>query len=268
MILFIAGQSFTQDNVGIGTITPHPSATLDIFDTDRGILIPRVSDTNLVNNPAQSLLIFLNPSNTFWFWDGSKWVELAGMPGPQGPQGLPGPPGIPGPAGVQGPPGPQGQMGLTGPVGPTGLQGPAGPQGPPGTNADSLNHKFEIIDDHYTLPLDSLIKYASYTILIKNDTSGKQLNLSLPKVSKEIKGKSISIIDSSSNNAISFITVDTANGPFQPQIEAFGIPCLKLHVRNELTLLSAGNSNWHVSGTAPLKKIQNYNDLFENSFLS
>ena len=42
---------FAQDNVGIGTITPDPSALLEIQALDKGLLIPR-TDTLAITNPA------------------------------------------------------------------------------------------------------------------------------------------------------------------------------------------------------------------------
>ncbi len=47
-------------NVGIGTSVPDPSARLEVRDTTRGILIPRLTTAqrNNIANPAHSLLIF------------------------------------------------------------------------------------------------------------------------------------------------------------------------------------------------------------------
>lgn len=63
-------------------------------------------------------------------WDGSSWISLGLMRGPQGDDGL---------QGLQGADGPQGPAGPTGPTGPTGPQGPKGDQGagikPLGTKA-------------------------------------------------------------------------------------------------------------------------------------
>jgi hypothetical protein len=65
-------------------------------------------------------------------------LEIASLPGAQGPKGPVGDQGGVGPAGPQGPEGPQGPQGERGPLGyegprgPTGLQGPEGPRGPEG----------------------------------------------------------------------------------------------------------------------------------------
>jgi len=46
-------------NVGIGTSTPDPTARLDVSDTQRGILIPRLTteDRDNITDPANSLLL-------------------------------------------------------------------------------------------------------------------------------------------------------------------------------------------------------------------
>ncbi len=73
----------TQDNVGIGTTTPHSSALLDLTATNKGLLIPRVvllaatNGVNPVNGPATGLLVY-NTSGAmtpgFYYWDGTEWV--------------------------------------------------------------------------------------------------------------------------------------------------------------------------------------------------
>ena len=76
-----------QNNVGIGTNTPDASALLDLTSTDRGILIPRIADTNLVAAPATGLLIYLTADNSFYYFDGSWWRQALGPQGPAGPAG-------------------------------------------------------------------------------------------------------------------------------------------------------------------------------------
>lgn len=69
-------------------------------------------------------------------WNGSEWMIVGEIRGPQGepgPQGLPGGPGPQGPAGAPGPEGPQGPTGATGATGSTGPPGADGAPGIPGT---------------------------------------------------------------------------------------------------------------------------------------
>jgi hypothetical protein len=133
-----------QDNMGIGTLTPHPSAILEVSSTTKGVLLPRLtsSQRNAVVAPAQGLFVFDITTESFWYFDGAQWIEAIGPLGPAGPQGPDGPTGptgpqgpvgadsnVPGPTGPQGPTGSQGIAGIAGPMGPTGPQGNIGPTG-------------------------------------------------------------------------------------------------------------------------------------------
>jgi trimeric autotransporter adhesin len=76
-------------NIGIGTNSPHPSALLDVTSTNKGILVPRLSLTNVflaspVTSPAAGLLVWntnqvvTNGQGTgFYFWNGSLWQKLS-----------------------------------------------------------------------------------------------------------------------------------------------------------------------------------------------
>ena len=119
---------FAQDNMGIGTSTPDPSAVLDLVATDKGFLVPRVTTTQrtAIASPATGLMVYDTNDNQFWYFDGTQWVQAIG---PQGPQGIAGPIGPQGPQGIQGV---AGQDGADGATGPQGLQGPAGADGATG----------------------------------------------------------------------------------------------------------------------------------------
>jgi Chaperone of endosialidase len=80
-LLFVNAQ-----NVGIGTIAPHPSARLEVAAADKGMLIPRVklrsdSDNVTIPNPAKSLLVFnsrdtANVVSGYYYWNDTAWVAL------------------------------------------------------------------------------------------------------------------------------------------------------------------------------------------------
>ncbi len=81
-IVFI---SKAQDNVGIGTNTPHSSAVLELSATDMGFLVPRVTlqgitnATAPINGPATGLLVYNSAgalTTGFYYWDGAQWVEI------------------------------------------------------------------------------------------------------------------------------------------------------------------------------------------------
>ena len=99
--------------------------------------VPTVFDLPTGLGPADAGTGYIvDADGDMWLWDGTAWVDVGQIVGPQGPQG----PGGTGPQGPQGPPGadstvpgPQGPTGATGPTGPQGEAGPTGPQGPTGS---------------------------------------------------------------------------------------------------------------------------------------
>lgn len=88
--LLITSRRLWAQNVGINAdgSSPDNSAMLDVKATDRGVLLPRVSLSNVasaspVTSPATGLLVYnTNASLTggngagFYYWDGSQWVKL------------------------------------------------------------------------------------------------------------------------------------------------------------------------------------------------
>ncbi len=79
IICIITAISFAQNNVGIGTATPSSSALLDITSTTKGLLIPRMTTAqrSAIAAPAKGLMVFDNDSNSFWFYNGSAWINIA-----------------------------------------------------------------------------------------------------------------------------------------------------------------------------------------------
>ncbi len=79
VVLILAGSTKAQ-NVGIGTNTPSASAKLEISDTTKGLLIPRMSLTqrNNITTPAKGLLVYVNTDSSFYYYTGSLWQKLNG----------------------------------------------------------------------------------------------------------------------------------------------------------------------------------------------
>jgi hypothetical protein len=84
-ILLSRPEVFAQ--VGVHTDFPDASSAMDISANNKGLLIPRVTlsenldDPSPVNLPAVGLLVFNSGTNQtmgFYYWDGSFWVPLAG----------------------------------------------------------------------------------------------------------------------------------------------------------------------------------------------
>lgn len=69
-----------KDNgrIGIGTTNPHPSSILELNSVNSGILIPRMTTAQRVaiTSPANGLLVYDTTTSSFWFYNGSTWVEI------------------------------------------------------------------------------------------------------------------------------------------------------------------------------------------------
>lgn len=68
----------TSAQVGIGTTTPHASAALEINSTNKGLLIPRVSQSSRPASPVAGLLIYQTDNTPgLYLYNGSAWVALS-----------------------------------------------------------------------------------------------------------------------------------------------------------------------------------------------
>jgi len=82
--LFLAAYCSFSQSVGIGTITPDPSAALDITATNKGLLIPRmnINSINAILNPARGLLVYDSVANQLMVNIGNNtipnWQVVAG----------------------------------------------------------------------------------------------------------------------------------------------------------------------------------------------
>ncbi|MBD99312.1 MAG: hypothetical protein CMO34_05665 [Verrucomicrobia bacterium] len=67
-----------QEAVGINNDNPHASSILDISSTTQGVLVPRMTtgQRNSIGSPATGLLVFDSSTSTFWYFNGSTWVEI------------------------------------------------------------------------------------------------------------------------------------------------------------------------------------------------
>lgn len=68
ILLIINTLSFSQQNVGIGTVTPDASAILDLESTTKGFLMPsmRSVDRKAIANPANGLIVFDRDCGEFY----------------------------------------------------------------------------------------------------------------------------------------------------------------------------------------------------------
>ena len=71
ILLIMSSIPAVSQNIGIGTNHPNPSATLDVSDSIRGILIPRLTSKQrlAIKNPAIGLLLYqVGDSSGFWYF--------------------------------------------------------------------------------------------------------------------------------------------------------------------------------------------------------
>lgn len=75
IICILARVDAQNNNMGIGTQTPHPSAKLDIESTEQGLLSPRMTTAQResIVNPAEGLLVYDLTDSSFWFFNGLIW---------------------------------------------------------------------------------------------------------------------------------------------------------------------------------------------------
>ena len=59
---------------------PDASAMLDIKSTAKGLLIPRMTFSEMmgITGPAEGLVVYCTSFNSFYYHDGTSWVELSG----------------------------------------------------------------------------------------------------------------------------------------------------------------------------------------------
>lgn len=63
--------------VGIGTKEPHPYAVLDISDSLKGLLIPRLDSVNLHKIPnIPGMMLFDKTSQSFFINNGLEWQKI------------------------------------------------------------------------------------------------------------------------------------------------------------------------------------------------
>lgn len=77
--LLLPKNTNAQISINSSGNAPHASAGLDVDFTNRGVLIPRLSQAqrDAINNPANSLLIYQTDNTPgFYYWNGSQWVML------------------------------------------------------------------------------------------------------------------------------------------------------------------------------------------------
>ncbi len=82
ILTFIYASANAQ--MGVGTITPNPTAQVEINSVTKGLLVPRMTEAEktAIVSPASGLMVFqlaASPSDEttgFYYYDGSAWTRL------------------------------------------------------------------------------------------------------------------------------------------------------------------------------------------------
>ena len=86
-LLLVIGSYSAYSQVGIGKVNPNRSAQLEVFASDKGILIPRVKltgstdATSIVNGNVESLMVFntadvADIKSGYYYWFDNKWNRI------------------------------------------------------------------------------------------------------------------------------------------------------------------------------------------------
>jgi trimeric autotransporter adhesin len=81
-LLLMASVTITkaQNNVGVNTTTPDPSAALDVTSTNKGMLVPRMTEAQktAIATPATGLLVYQTDATAgFYYYNGTAWVSFS-----------------------------------------------------------------------------------------------------------------------------------------------------------------------------------------------
>lgn len=76
LLLLYFQVSLNAQQVGIGTLNPNPNSALDVVSTDKGILIPRISDTSAVTK-IDGALFYHDGEHAFYYCQDNKWQRFA-----------------------------------------------------------------------------------------------------------------------------------------------------------------------------------------------
>ncbi len=81
MLISLGLNTMAQVAINTDGSAPDESAILDVESTTKGMLMPRMSQTQImyIENPANGLTVFNTDANRFYFYDGTtgKWKEIA-----------------------------------------------------------------------------------------------------------------------------------------------------------------------------------------------
>lgn len=67
-------------DMGVGTTTPDPNASLDLTSTTQGFLLPRMNLERMenINNPVEGLMVYNLSTQSICYYNGTGWVIATG----------------------------------------------------------------------------------------------------------------------------------------------------------------------------------------------
>ena len=84
---FLMKETFSQNNVGIGTTTPASDAVLELKSSNQGVLVPRLSTVQrlAISNPSNGLLVYDTNYNCFYYYNAPATTWNSMCTGPTAP---------------------------------------------------------------------------------------------------------------------------------------------------------------------------------------
>ena len=77
LFAIVLSSLMVRAQVGIGTTTPSANSALDVTSPNKGLMLPRLTDTSTVSNPSAGLMIYDMNSAAPSFHNGVKWNSVA-----------------------------------------------------------------------------------------------------------------------------------------------------------------------------------------------
>jgi len=77
ILILLSVFHFSKAQLGIGTTTPNSSAQLEVASTSKGVLLPRMTQSQMaaISSPAAGLQVFNTTKNCIYTYNGLSWTS-------------------------------------------------------------------------------------------------------------------------------------------------------------------------------------------------
>lgn len=75
LLIIFSTKTFCQLGINATGSAPAANAMLDVASTNKGLLIPRITTANRTAISGEGLVVFDTDTKTFWFHNGTVWVN-------------------------------------------------------------------------------------------------------------------------------------------------------------------------------------------------